>query len=101
MEKTLANLEKSSEDLRTFTSKINNEENVVSKLIDNPGLGRSVDSIINNIGKGVDDLRELEAATKNNFLLRGYFNKKKKSTKTIKINYLSFHSVNTLFHVII
>jgi len=51
LEKTLANLEKSSEDLRTFTSKINNEENVVSKLIDNPGLGRSVDSIINNIDK--------------------------------------------------
>lgn len=74
---------------------------MVSKLFDNPRLGRSVDSTINNIGKGVDDLRELEAVAKNNFLLRGYFNKKKKSTKTIKINYLSFHSVNTLFHVII
>jgi phospholipid/cholesterol/gamma-HCH transport system substrate-binding protein len=84
LKKTLANLEKSSEDLRTFTSKINNEENVVSKLIDNPGLGRSVDSTINNIGKRVDDLRELEAAAKNNFLLRGYFNKKKKVNKNNK-----------------
>lgn len=84
MKKTLANLEKSSEDLRTFTSKINNEENVVSKLVDNPGLGRSVDSTINNINKGVDDLRELEAAAKNNFLLRGYFNKKKKVNKNNK-----------------
>ena len=39
-------------------------------------LGRSVDSTINNIGKGVDELRELEAAARNNFLLKGYFRKK-------------------------
>ncbi len=49
---------------------------MVSKLIDNPRLGRSVDSTINNIGKGVDELRELEAAARNNFLLRGYLKRK-------------------------
>lgn len=84
IEKTLRNLEKSSDDLIQFTSKINNDENVLSKLINNPKLGRSVDSTIINIGKGVDELREIEAAAKNNFLLRGYFNKKKKEAEKQK-----------------
>jgi len=84
IENTLRNLEKSSDDLIQFTSKINNDENVLSKLTNNPKLGRSVDSTIINIGKGVDELREIEAAAKNNFLLRGYFNKKKKEAEKEK-----------------
>ncbi|WP_053077123.1 MlaD family protein [Chryseobacterium sp. BLS98] len=80
IEKTVRNLEKSSDDLIEFTSKINNDENVLSKLTNNPKLGKSVDSTIINIEKGVGELRELEAAARNNFLLRGYFNKKKKET---------------------
>lgn len=84
IEKTVRNLEKSSDDLIQFTSKINNDENVLSKLTNNPKLGRSVDSTIINIGKGVDELREIEASAKNNFLLRGYFNKKKKEAERQK-----------------
>jgi phospholipid/cholesterol/gamma-HCH transport system substrate-binding protein len=84
IENTLRNLEKSSDELIQFTSKINNDENVLSKLTNNPKLGRSVDSTIINIGKGVDELREIEAAAKNNFLLRGYFNKKKKEAEKEK-----------------
>lgn len=84
IEKTVRNLEKSSDDLIQFTSKINNDENVLSKLTNNSKLGRSVDSTIINIGKGVDELREIEAAAKNNFLLRGYFNKKKKEAEKEK-----------------
>ncbi|WP_062696314.1 MlaD family protein [Chryseobacterium indologenes] len=84
IEKTLHNLEKSSDDLIQFTSKINNDENVLSKLTNNPKLGRSVDSTIINIEKSVGELREIEAAARNNFLLRGYFNKKKKETEKQK-----------------
>lgn len=84
IEKTLRNLEKSSDDLIQFTSKINNDENVLSKLTNNPKLGKSVDSTIVNIEKGVGELREIEAAAKNNFLLRGYFNKKKKEAEKQK-----------------
>ncbi|WP_426483002.1 hypothetical protein [Chryseobacterium sp. R2ACT005] len=36
---------------------------------------RSVDSTINNIGKGVNELKELESAARSNFLLKGYFKK--------------------------
>jgi len=81
IEKIFRNLGKSSDDLIEFTSKINNDENVLSKLTNNPKLGKSVDSTIINIEKGVGELREIEAAAKNNFLLRGYFNKKKKETE--------------------
>lgn len=84
IEKTLRNLEKSSDDLIQFTSKINNDENVLSKLTNDPKLGKSVDSTIVNIEKGVGELREIEAAAKNNFLLRDYFNKKKKETEKQK-----------------
>ncbi|AZA77107.1 MCE family protein [Chryseobacterium joostei] len=84
IEKTLHNLEKSSDDLIQFTSKINNDENVLSKLTNNPKLGKSVDSTIINIEKGVGELREIEAAAKNNFLLRGYFNKKRKENEKQK-----------------
>lgn len=84
IENTLRNLEKSSDDLIQFTSKINNDENVLSKLTNDPKLGKSVDSTIVNIEKGVGELREIEAAAKNNFLLRGYFNKKKKEAEKQK-----------------
>lgn len=81
LEKTLYNLESSSADLVKFTSKINNDENVLSKLINNPKLGKSVDSTLINLEKRVQELKELEEAAKSNFLLRGYFNKKKKEAK--------------------
>ncbi|WP_312900372.1 MlaD family protein [Chryseobacterium taichungense] len=78
IQQVVQNLEKSSDDLKQFTSKINNEGNILSKLTNDPKLGRSVDSTIMNIEKGVGELREIEAAAKNNILLRGYFKKKKK-----------------------
>lgn len=40
-----------SADLVKFTSKINNDENVLSKLINNPKLGKSVDSTLINLEK--------------------------------------------------
>ncbi|MDN3677810.1 MlaD family protein [Flavobacterium paronense] len=77
-EKTLRNLESSSSDLVKFTSKINSDDNVLSKLINNPKLAKSVDSTLTNLEKRVKDFKELEEAAKNNFLLKGYFKKKKK-----------------------
>ena len=74
MDNTLSNLQKSSADLALFTSKINNDSNVLSKLIDNQRLGNSVDSTITKI----------EIAVKSNFLLRGYFNRKKRNEEKKK-----------------
>ncbi len=78
---TLKNLETSSNEFAKLTSKINNDRNVLSKIIDNERLGNSIDSTIVNLESGVKDLKELEAAAKNNFLLKSYFNKKKKEEK--------------------
>jgi phospholipid/cholesterol/gamma-HCH transport system substrate-binding protein len=79
LEITLKNLETSSTEFAKFTSKINNENNVLSKLIDNKRLGKSIDSTITKLEDGAKGLNELEEAAKNNFLLKGYFNKKKKA----------------------
>jgi phospholipid/cholesterol/gamma-HCH transport system substrate-binding protein len=84
MDNTLSNLQKSSADLALFTSKINNDSNVLSKLIDNQRLGNSVDSTITKIEIGTQGIIEIENAVKSNFLLRGYFNKKKRNEEKKK-----------------
>jgi phospholipid/cholesterol/gamma-HCH transport system substrate-binding protein len=70
--KTLGNLEKSTTNFSSFTSKMNNKNGVLSKLVTDEKLGKSVDSTVIN-------LNETIKAAQNNFLLRGYFNKKKKA----------------------
>jgi phospholipid/cholesterol/gamma-HCH transport system substrate-binding protein len=84
MDNTLSNLQKSSADLALFTSKINNDSNVLSKLIDNQRLGNSVDSTITKIEIGTQGIIEIENAVKSNFLLRGYFNRKKRNEEKKK-----------------
>ena len=81
---TFKNLEISTTDFVKFTSKINNDSNVLSKLIDNKRLGNSVDSTITKIGIGADGIIEIENAAKSNFLLRGYFNRKKRNEEKSK-----------------
>jgi phospholipid/cholesterol/gamma-HCH transport system substrate-binding protein len=84
MDNTLSNLQKSSADLALFTSKINNDSNVLSKLIDNQRLGNSLDSTITKIEIGTQGIIEIENAVKSNFLLRGYFNRKKRNEEKKK-----------------
>jgi phospholipid/cholesterol/gamma-HCH transport system substrate-binding protein len=81
---TFRNLEISTNDFVKFTSKINNDSNVLSKLIDNKRLGNSVDSTITKIGVGAEGIIEIENAVKSNFLLRGYFNRKKRNEEKNK-----------------
>ena len=81
---TFRNLEISTNDFVKFTSKINNDSNVLSKLIDNKRLGNSVDSTITKIGVGAEGIIEIENAAKSNFLLRGYFNRKKRNEEKNK-----------------
>lgn len=69
--KTLTNLESSSQDFSVFTKKMNSSKGVLSKLVMDEKLGNSVDSTL-------VDLKETVKAAQNSFLLKGYFNKKKK-----------------------
>jgi phospholipid/cholesterol/gamma-HCH transport system substrate-binding protein len=69
---TLTNLETSSTNFATFTKKMNNKNGVINKLVNDEKLGKSIDSTISG-------LNETVKAAQNNFLLRGYFKKKKKA----------------------
>ncbi|MFV5701262.1 MlaD family protein [Flavobacterium sp. XS2P12] len=75
---TLANLETSSNEFANFTTKMNNGKGALSKLVTDEKMGRTIDSTLTNVKTGTEGLNEVIEAAKHNFLLRGYFNKKKK-----------------------
>ena len=77
--KTLNNLENSSNNFSTFTSKMNNKNGILNKLVNDKKLGQSLDSTIINLQTGTKEINETVKAAQNNFLLKGYFNKKKKA----------------------
>lgn len=72
---TLTNLESSSSNFSTFTKKMNNKNGALNKLVSDEKLGKTVDSAVIN-------LNETVKAAQNNFLLKGYFKKKKKAAAT-------------------
>jgi phospholipid/cholesterol/gamma-HCH transport system substrate-binding protein len=63
---------------------MNNKNGVLSKLVSDDKLGISLDSTILNVQKASKGIIEIEAAAKNNFLLRGYFKKQKKAAEKKK-----------------
>ena len=65
-------------ELAEFTSKMNNKNSMLSKLVNDDKMGKSLDATLNNIQNASKGLNENMEAAKHNFLLRGYFNKKKK-----------------------
>jgi phospholipid/cholesterol/gamma-HCH transport system substrate-binding protein len=68
IKQTVANLEASSEEFAVFTTNLNEGE-----------LGKSLDSTLLNIKGATKGLDENMEALQSNFLLRGFFNKKKKA----------------------
>lgn len=76
---TLSNLENSSNEFAHFTIKMNNGKGALSKLVTDEKMGKMIDSTLTNVKTGTDGLNEVIEAAKHNFLLRGYFNKKKKA----------------------
>ncbi|MFV8326481.1 MlaD family protein [Flavobacterium sp. ZS1P14] len=75
---TLANLEHSSNEFANFTTKMNSGKGALSKLVTDEKMGRTIDSTLTNVKTGTEGLNDVIEAAKHNFLLRGYFNKKKK-----------------------
>lgn len=69
---TITNLKASTDNFATFTKNMNNKNNVLNKLTNDEKLGKSVDSAVGN-------LNETVKAAQNNFLLKGYFKKKKRA----------------------
>ncbi len=74
----VTNLEKSASEFKTFTYNMNNGNGALSKLINNERMGSAIDSSLTNVKTATKGLNEVIEAAKHNFLLRGFFNKKKK-----------------------
>ena len=68
LKSTLSNLQASSKEFAQFTGKMNNGK-----------FGKALDSTMANIQGATKGLNENMEAAKHNFLLKGYFNKKKKA----------------------
>jgi len=71
-------------ELAEFTSKMNNENSMLSKLVNDDKMGKSLDATLNNMQEATKGLNENMEAAKHNFLLKGYFNKKKKAEEKKK-----------------
>lgn len=71
-------------ELAEFTSKMNNENSMLSKLVNDDKMGKSLDATLVNMQNATKGLNENMEAAKHNFLLKGYFNKKKKAEEKKK-----------------
>lgn len=63
---------------------MNNENSVLSKLVNDDKMGKSLDATLVNMQNATKGLNENMEAAKHNFLLKGYFNKKKKAEEKKK-----------------
>ncbi|MBC7888870.1 MAG: MCE family protein [Ferruginibacter sp.] len=79
LKSTLTNLQTSSSEFAKFTTKMNDGKGALSKLVSDEKFGKTLDSTMSNLQAGTKGLSENMEAAKNNILLRGYFNKKKKA----------------------
>jgi phospholipid/cholesterol/gamma-HCH transport system substrate-binding protein len=79
LNKTLVNLETSTTEFSKFTTSMNNGNGALSKLVSDEKFAAKLDSTMSNLESGTKGLSENMEAAKENFLLKGYFNKKKKA----------------------
>jgi phospholipid/cholesterol/gamma-HCH transport system substrate-binding protein len=75
---TILHLEKSSKEFAQFTWKMNHGNGALSKLVSDEDFANELDSTMTNLKTGSKGLSENMEAAKSNFLLKGYFNKKKR-----------------------
>lgn len=76
---TLENLQTSSGEFAKFTAKMNNGKGALSKMVSDEKFGKTLDSTMANLQAGTKGLSENMEAAKSNFLLKGFFKKKKKA----------------------
>ena len=79
LKSTLGNLETSSNEFAKFTTKMNDGKGALSKLVSDEEFGKTLDSTMSNLQAGTKGLSENMEAAKSNFLLKGFFKKKKKA----------------------
>jgi len=65
--------------LSEFTYKLNNGKGALSKLMNDEKFGNTLDATMTNLKTGSKGLSDNMQAAQSNFLLKGFFNKKKKA----------------------
>ncbi len=76
---TLTNLQTSSKEFARFTAKMNDGKGALSKLVSDEAFGNTLDSTMTNLKTGTQKLSDNMEAVQHNFLLKGFFNKKKRA----------------------
>ncbi|MEO6547519.1 MAG: MlaD family protein [Ferruginibacter sp.] len=79
LKSTLTNLQTSSNEFAKFTTKMNDGKGALSKLVSDEKFGKTLDSTMANLQSGTKGLSENMEAAQHNFLLKGFFKKKKKA----------------------
>ena len=79
LKKSIDNAAIITNELAIFSGKMNNGNSVLSKLVNDEKFAKSVDASLKNVEHATKELGQIEAAAKDNFLLRGYFKKQKKA----------------------
>lgn len=79
LKNTLLHLQTSSGEFAKFTTKMNDGKGALSKMISDEKFGKTLDSTMANLQAGTKGLSENMEAAKSNFLLKGFFKKKKKA----------------------
>ncbi len=64
-------------ELASMMFKINNGQGAIGKLLNDPSMANDLSNTMNNLERGSEKLNESMDAAQSNFLLRGYFKKKK------------------------
>jgi phospholipid/cholesterol/gamma-HCH transport system substrate-binding protein len=66
-------------ELAEFTYKLNNGKGALTKLLTDEKFGNKLDATMTNLQTGTKGLNETIYAAQHNFLLKGFFNKKKRA----------------------
>ncbi len=72
------NIDIITDQLADFTYKLNNGKGALSKLMNDEKFGKNLDATMTNLKTGSKGLSDNMEAAKSNFLLKGFFNKKKR-----------------------
>ncbi len=79
MKKTIDNASIISDQMALFSTKMNNGNSALSKMMNDKKFSNSLDATMTNLQKSSKGLSENMEAAKSNFLLKGYFKKKKRA----------------------
>lgn len=84
LETTAGNAAIASSEITDIMIKINSGEGTLGRLIQDDKMASNIDQTLSNLNSGSKKLDENMEAAKHNFLLKGYFNKKKKAEEKKK-----------------